>query len=213
MPYIASMLLWDLESSGTWLYSDLMESATDLYLWLTPIMCMYMTSNTAYNVTELKYISNGGQQEDKNAPPRWISAQLLCTMLVMMVQSVPSQSDQTLHIISIYIVYHECNVIYSHILHIYLVQHRHVHSSPTHLHVLQSSTTHVSSLIFLRATVLPDSFTLALYTTPYVPSPIFSRRSNPSIRSSSIAMATDSQPCKRLTTMNALVDVQWRLEH
>ena len=50
--------------------------------------------------------------------------------------------------------------------------------------------THVSNLIFLRATVLPDSFTLALYTTPYVPSPIFSRRSNPSIRSSSIAMAT-----------------------
>ena len=51
-------------------------------------------------------------------------------MLVMMVQLVPSQSDQTLHIISIYIVYHECNVIYSHILHIYLVHHRHVHSSP-----------------------------------------------------------------------------------
>lgn len=34
--------------------------------------------------------------------------------------------------------------------------------------------THVSSRIFFSATVLPFSLSFALYTTPYVPSPIFS---------------------------------------
>lgn len=54
--------------------------------------------------------------------------------------------------------------------------------------VAAKSSTHVSSLIFFSATLLPESFTFALYTTPYVPSPIFSSRSNLSIRSSSTAM-------------------------
>ena len=49
-------------------------------------------------------------------------------------------------------------------------------------------TTYVSSLIFLSATVLPVSLTRPLYTTPYVPSPIFSSFSKQSIRSSNTAM-------------------------
>lgn len=48
----------------------------------------------------------------------------------------------------------------------------------------------MSSLIFLRATVRPEDFTLALYTTPYVPSPIFSNLSKESILSSSPAAMT-----------------------
>ena len=51
-------------------------------------------------------------------------------------------------------------------------------------------TTYVSSLIFFSATVRPDDFTLALYTTPYVPSPIFSNLSKESILSSSPAAIT-----------------------
>ena len=51
----------------------------------------------------------------------------------------------------------------------------------------EGDQTYVSSLIFLRATVRPEPFTFALYTTPYVPSPIFSSRSNESILSSSPA--------------------------
>lgn len=46
----------------------------------------------------------------------------------------------------------------------------------------------MSSLIFLRATIRPESFILALYTTPYVPSPIFSSFSKLSILSSRVAI-------------------------
>lgn len=42
------------------------------------------------------------------------------------------------------------------------------------LPVLGAKATHVSSRIFLSATTSPVNLFLALYTTPYVPSPIFS---------------------------------------